>query len=450
MTSREGFTRGALMIMAGTGAAQVIVVLSTPFITRLYQPSEYGLYATALAILAILTPIACLRFDIAIAMPEKDEEAANVFALSLLTAVFMSLGTLVLLLPFGPLVFEFFGAPSLGRYAFLIAVGTLAAGVTASLVGWMLRTRRYADLSRNRVVESSSMVIVQAGLGLLGAGALGLLVGAIAGIIAGAQRLARVAWASGASAFRQVTRRGIRRAADRYRRFPLLSTPSALLNAVSLQAPLLLVVALYGTTVGGEFALAQRVIVLPTALIATAVGQTFYAEGARIAREDPIQLRPFFVSTVRMMALVAIIPITLAAILSPLLFGVVFGEAWEQAGIYAALLAPMYYVQFITNPTGRMLDVLERQDLTLTREFVRLGLICLAITVAAGLSLSPTEAIAVLSITGTIAYGVYGFLAFRAVRTYHDRAMAATPPGRIEPEGSHEGMPGEDDGSHVR
>ncbi len=43
-----------------------------------------------------------------------------------------------------------------------------------------------------------------------------------------------------------------------------------------------------------------------------------------------------------------------------------------RRGLFATILAPMFYVQLITNPTHGTLIVLERQDLHLQREIARL------------------------------------------------------------------------------
>ena len=77
----------------------------------------------------------------------------------------------------------------------------------------------------------------------------------------------------------------------------MLSSGSALLNTLGLQAPILMLIALYGTQVGGFLYLAQRVAALPITLLARSVGQVYFAEAARLTREDPPQLRSLFLRT---------------------------------------------------------------------------------------------------------------------------------------------------------
>jgi hypothetical protein len=219
--------------------------------------------------------------------------------------------------------------------------------------------------------------------------------------------------------------------ARRYRRFPLLTLPASVLNMIGLQAPLLLIVALFGASVGGQFALATRVMAAPLALLSNAIGKPYFAEAARLAHQDPAGLRGLFLSTTRSLALISIVPIILAAVLSPILFGLVFGEEWSEAGWFAAILAPMYFLQLLTNPTHGTLTVLERQDLHLQRELGRMVIIGGAVVVAWALSLEARYAVFLVMLAGVATYTWYGWTSWRAI-VAHDEARAE----RIRAEGA--------------
>ena len=258
-------------------------------------------------------------------------------------------------------------------------------------------------------------------------GTTALLIALAVGMTAGTARVGRAAWSRSATAFREVTRSGMRAAAARYRRFPIFSAPSTFLNNIGLEAPLLLVVALYGTHVGGQLALAQRIVALPIGIVANAVGQVFFAEASRLAREQPSALRPLFARTTRTLALTAIGPFILGAIAAPLLFGLVFGQTWAEAGTFVAILAPMYFLQFVATPTGGTLDILERQDLHLVRELGRLLLIGGAVAVGAVLRLPPLSTIVLVSVAGSVTNILYGLLSYRALAGYEASGGAAGP-----------------------
>jgi O-antigen/teichoic acid export membrane protein len=410
--------QGIVTLVGAATVGQAIVVVSAPIITRLYSPADVGSYSVANSILSVLIVVACLRYEWSIPLPESDELAANAFVVCLLAAVGTSLLAALILLIFGEGLLNLIGAPSLRPWLLLIALGQLGGGLNLALTGWAIRTKKFSDIGVNRVTQSAALVGVQVGLGLFGAGPLGLLLGSVAGSFAGSGRLARSAWRTHSAAFRKVTWAGIQAAARRYVRFPIFSSGSALLNALGEQAPLLLIVAIFGTTVGGQYALAYRISALPVTLVAAAVAQVFVAETARLARVDPGALRIMFGRTTRTLALAAIAPFVLVAIVSPLVAATIFGPAWHDAGLYVSILAPMFYLQLVTSPTGGTLDVLERQDLHLVREVLRLVFVGGAAIITVSIGASATLAVAIFSAAGCLTYIAYGLTSWRAIITH--------------------------------
>jgi O-antigen/teichoic acid export membrane protein len=409
---------GVATLMTGTGISQVLVIATSPILTRLYSPSDFGAYAVAVSILSLLLTVTCLRYDFAIPLPDTDLVAANVLALCLLLTVITGFLSAIVLVVTGPVILTRLGASGLAPYILLVPLSQVAGGIGTALTGWALRTKTFTAIAATRITQGVSLVAVQLGLGVARAGPPGLLVGDVVGRISGSTRLARTAWESHAEVFRQVSWSGIAAAAARYRRFPILSTWSALLATLGLQAPLLLVVAFYGPVAGGEYALAARVGAIPIALVAAAVSQVFVAEAARLNRTDPRRIRPLFGRTTKALALVALGPALLAIGAAPLLAVPIFGNAWPQVGIFIAILVPSLYLEFVVGATGDVLYVLERQELNLVREILRFTFIGGAIPLAVFLGLSAAGAIALLSVGGCLTYFLYGLVSWRAVTSY--------------------------------
>jgi O-antigen/teichoic acid export membrane protein len=418
-----GQVRGAITIASGVGVAQIIVIASSPFLTRLFDPAEFGTYSVGLAILAIMAVLACLSYENAIPLPRRDRGAADILALCILTTALVTVGFGLTFVLVGPAIADALDVPELQGLVPLLVAGVFAAGLVNSFIAWAVRIKSYGEIAANRITERVVTVAVQLSLGWLGWGAAGLLTGVVAGSLLAALRLAIVVWRGHSVALRGVTRLGIARAARRYRRFALLTTPADLLNTVGREAPLFLIVLLFGAAVGGQYALAFRVMALPLTLLARAIGQPYYAEAARISRRDPTSLQRLYVRTTKTLAMVTIVPILLGAVLSPFLFGFIFGPEWEQAGLFAAILAPMCYLQIVTQPTRGTLGVLERQDLHLAREVARAAFVGGAVIVAWALGLAPVGAVAAISVAGILTYVLYGVTTWRAVA--HASAQAA-------------------------
>ena len=415
------FVRGALKIVAGTGAAQVLSVLAAPIITRLYSPDDYGVYAVATALLSVFVAVTCLRYEFAIPLPKDDVTAANVLALSVIANTVLSACIAIVLVLFGTTILDLFGAGVAGPYIALIAIAQFGGGLSSALANWAVRTKDFSSIAVANLAQGIGGNAVPVTLGLLGTGVIGLVIGAVAGNLAGLWRLGRAAWRANADAFRLVTRAGIAAAANRYRRFPIFSSPSALLGQIGQRAPVLLVVGFFGTIAGGQYALAERLCGLPVTLVAGAVGQVYIAESALLARENPAGLAGLFRRTTLSLAKLAILPALAVAIGAPLLFGLVFGDRWTVAGQFVAVLVPMFYVAFVATATGDVLYVLERQGLHLVREILRFGFLAGSIVLASALGLPALGAVAVLSASGSLAYVLYGIISWRAIATYQPR-----------------------------
>ena len=115
-----------------------------------------------------------------------------------------------------------------------------------------------------------------------------------------------------------------------------------------------------------------------------------------------------------------------------LLVGPVFGPEWSTTGTYIAILTPLYTAQVLSAPFA-ILEVLERQDLLVVREMLRIALLALAIVVAQLLALSALWAVVLLSAAGTCAYLIHGGIAWYALTTYdkaQDRVQTTEPRGR--------------------
>ncbi|MBA2558592.1 MAG: oligosaccharide flippase family protein [Propionibacteriales bacterium] len=421
-----GMGRALLTLVVGTTISQAIVVASAPFLTRLYTPSELGTFSVAIAILSVLLTVTCLSYQWAIPLPNDEVAGANVLALALAINLGITVLAAVGLWVAGQRILSIFGAAALGGYVLLVTLDQLGAGTGLALTGWALRTKAYGEIAATGVTASVVQVTSQVGLGILGLGAPGLLLGDVAGRYSGSARLAWVTWRTHGPSFRQVTRAGIVLAARRYRRFPMYSTGSALLNTIGSNAPLLLIAGLFGATAGGQFALAYRVAMLPIILVSGSAGQVFFSEAARSARKEPAVLGVLFRRVTLSLAKGGVAPAILIMITAPFLFPLVFGDAWLQAGLFAAILAPMSFLTLVTAPTGSTLYILERQDLHLVREVIRIFLLLTAALTATAMHLPPVGVVVTISVAGCVTYVLYGLISWMAIVAHrrHPRPLA--------------------------
>ena len=405
------------MLAGGTALGQAIKVLASPILTRLYKPEDFGILGVYSSILGILSVIASLRYELAIPLPENDEDAANLLALSLGIVALISLLISLGIRFWGEQIVRWANAPALRSYLWLLPLGVGMIGIYHVFNYWAVRKGAFGRIARTKLNQGVSSVISQIGLGLLKLGPFGLLVGWIVGHAAGTGTLAVSALREDKEALSTISFNRIRYLALRYRKFPLFSSGAALLNALGLQIPGLLLSAFYGTEVVGQFALVQRVLGMPLTLIGTSVSQVYLGRAAAQARTNVQGLQRLFNSVAKRLTVLGALPTIALIIAGPSLFTLVFGKEWREAGIYAQLMAPAFLGGFVTVPLSYTFSVLERQDLSVVWNASRLLFSVGSIYLAYRLQLGPIHAIAIYSLGMSAGYFNLFLLSRYAIRS---------------------------------
>jgi O-antigen/teichoic acid export membrane protein len=418
------YMRSVIVLAGGTALGQGLVVLASPVLTRLYDPADFGVLAVFSATLSIVLVVASLRYETAIPIAGDREAAANLLVLSALVMLAVCLVTSGALWLLGGVLVDWAEFEAVHRYLWLLPLALLGAGSYQILNHWAMRHEAFGAIARTKLGQSLGTVATQLGLGVLTSGPIGLLLGWSVGQASGGTTLGSLAWRADRDALARVSWSGMRWVAARYRRLALLSSGSALLNWMVLGFPAIYLSSAYGLRVAGAYALGQRIIGVPMLLIGGSMGQVYQGEAARLVRERPWDLKRLFIRTAQRLFLVGLLPILAVALAGPWTFGLVFGSAWRDAGLYLQLLAPMLVVQFVIGTLGATVEVIERQDLYLLSSAIRLLLMLAVIPITRQFDMSHTAAVALLGVSGSIGYVGYGYLCWYGLARRHSEVEA--------------------------
>src|SRR5262249_39752483 len=152
-----------------------------------------------------------------------------------------------------------------------------------------------------------------------------------------------------------------------------------LLNSISVSLAPLMLSTLYGPTVVGWFALAQRVVARPLQVVENSVSQVYIRHAAQLRAERPTELLWFHLKVTAGMFALALPYAGVLVITGPWLFSAIFGDIWHSAGVYTRILAVGILFEIALSPTSHVLSVLRRQDLFLMTEIVRFLVLFLAL-----------------------------------------------------------------------
>lgn len=358
---KNRFARAVSVLAGGTAGAQLIVIAASPILTRLYSPEDFGLLAVYAAILGILSVIASLRYQLAIPVPESEEEAASIATLSLLLVCFTVLCSSLALWFFGNQLVNLLNTPDLSIYLWLIPLGLFLAGTYQVLQYWAIRQKAFSNIAGTRLTQSSGMVIIQVGGYALGPVA--LLIGRVVGQSFGVFGLGKLAFMKNRASFRSVNKESITNVAKTYKNFPLIGTWTGLTSSAGMNLPPLLIAAFLGASSAGLFSLAHRVLSQPMAIIGKAISDAFYQRAAEANRAGDLgEAVESVYSTLVKLALAPAITIFLVI---PDVFVIVFGDGWTTAGEVARWMTPWLFFQFVVSPCTGIYPIIDRHDIAL-------------------------------------------------------------------------------------
>jgi lipopolysaccharide exporter len=407
--SRPSFSKDVLKLVTGTTFAQILVIIASPVLTRLFSPEAFGLLAIFTSITKVLGVVSCLRYEFAIMLPDEEKDAVNLLALCIAIVTGVSLLALPFFIVFEPVFVSALNSPGLAGHLWLVSPFVFVSGLFVALNYWNSRTRRYGRLSVARVVSSVAITGGQLAAGAAGIATGGALIGASAfgqGVATGVL---------GVQIFHDDRRRfrhhlsldRVKAVAARYKRFPLYDSWSGLLNVSSWQLPSLLLPVFFSPVQVGYYALAFRLIVLPMDIVGSAIQQVFFQRASNAERAG--NLAELTESVFTILLRIGLFPMLTLALIGEELFSVVFGAAWAEAGLYTQLLAVWAVIWFISSPLSTIYMIQEKQAFGLQVNIANF-ITRFAALVAGGLLGSARLAILFFGVSGI---AVYGFLCIR-------------------------------------
>jgi O-antigen/teichoic acid export membrane protein len=404
---RNRFAQSVSIIVGGTALAQTLGLLAAPVLTRIYRPADFGALQVFISVMSLLTVAATGRYEIAVLLPEDEQSAINILALSMLcvgTAAVLCGAVVVIchyhwILPSSML--------ALRGFLWLLPFSIIGSGIYQTLNYWAMRRDDYKQIAKSKFTQAAAQLTTQLGAGLAVHGSFGLLLGDAVGRMSGSGRFVRDLWTGYANHLRAVRIRSMLRLGARYREYPLVSMWGTLINMSGLALPALFLAQYYGAGETGSFGLVYRVLGAPISLVGISIAQVYISEAAKLSRSDPQRLMHIFLKTTRHMIYLGLVPCITFAVIAPWLFEHMFGHPWRDAGEYARYLAFMFYASFINSPVTQTLNVLERQWAQFAWDISRLVITISAFAIPHRLGYGAGVAVLTYGIAMTLMYAIH-------------------------------------------
>lgn len=353
------FNKNILLLLSGTTIAQALPIVLMPLLTRLYTPADFGVLSIFVAVTTILGSIANARYELALTLPESEDDAITVAALGVSIATVFSALLLIPFVAFNASVSSLFDNQAISTWLYFVPLVVWLIGLFNVFNFLNTRLKNYKDIAVSHVYRTVAMVSVQLLLGYFKFAASGLIIGQIlsqfavlfrAGLKLPIQKIM--------GRMLDVSKQKV--AALRYRRFFIFMLPATLMNSLSANFITLYLPALFSLTTLGYYSLAQRALGAPSALIGSSIGQVYMQEASKERLITGNVKHSFFKAFQKLFFLAILIFIPLYFFVEDL-FAVVFGEEWRIAGIYTKILIPYFAMNFIVSSLSATDSVMEKQ-----------------------------------------------------------------------------------------
>lgn len=350
---KSDFLRNVLTLMTGTTLAQAIPIATMPLLTRLYTPEDFGVLALYMSLAGMISVIITARYEVAVMLPERDEDAASLVVLSVFIAGTISFLLLIVVFVFNQNIQALLNNTAIGPWLYLLPITVFVTGLWQALNYWNNRAKKFKRLAVSRVAQGGGMTVAQFLLGGLSAG--GLVVGYLAGQVGGLLVFVSRTWREDRAVLSHVTSATVLENARRYSKFPKYSMLGALLDNAAVQMPVLMLSKFYDAHIVGIFSLTFRALNLPMSLIATSFSQVLFQRFVVLQRENPDRLAPFVLKLFFGLLALMVPLVAFVWVVGPDLFALVFGETWRQAGDYATVLIFAVAIRFAVSPLSTVL-----------------------------------------------------------------------------------------------
>ncbi|HHR6620765.1 type 8 capsular polysaccharide synthesis protein Cap8K [Staphylococcus aureus] len=349
------FIGDSFLMILSSGIAQVILIITTPIITRLYSPTEFGEFTIFSNIAMILIPIINARYDLLIVNTKNDRSANILSQISFL----ISLLILLILIPIFAISAWLY--PNFILDFIFIIIMLFLVSLTNIFTNYLNKERKYKVLSLINVFRAGSMALLQIIFGLLALGSLGLIIGFSLSYIAGIT----LGYKTFKKHFNIVRDKEETKALFLENKNQLVySTPSILLNSLSFSVVVLFIGILYTNTEVGIYGMAIRVLGIPVTIISLGLSKIFMQQANDYYIEHG-NFRNLLLKFSSILVIVSIILYVPLYLFSEELVNILLGHSWVDAITVIKIVIPLFVIRLIVSTVSLSVIVLQKQQLEL-------------------------------------------------------------------------------------
>ena len=415
LISRNSFLKSIGLLSGGVIVSHLIVFITSPILSRIFTPESFGRFAVFSTFLNTTVILAGLRYEYAVVIPERKEEAESLLVISL---IFSGFSTLIF-----SILYYLFVRFDVLKYGELETWSTVAfffiflfSSITNCLRYWFIRVENFKIISVFNIYQNIWRSFAQVLLGFLGFGWVGLLLSEVVGRFFGIRELLSSVKNTTLIFHALPEKREINRVFLKYQKFAIFGLPSAFINTFSTVVPVLFISSLFGVAQAGQFALVQRMFGIPIVLISSSFSDVFYSKMTKLVKLNSLDAQNFFWSIAKILFLIASTISVALFFTIEYVVELIFGAKWKIAGEMAKVLVPWVFSQIAVSPLSTVIFIFSGQQAKLIFDVTLLALTVFSFVLASAQSLNALESLQIFSFLMLFCYGLYFFILLQLIK----------------------------------
>ncbi|KSU60396.1 hypothetical protein AS034_16270 [[Bacillus] enclensis] len=416
---KSNFLRKVLLLSSSTIMAQLIMLIISPILTRVYSPESFGELAIFLSFILILSEVSSLKYDMAILIPseKEDNKTDSLIFLSILVVIIVSVCSIPLLSILNQ--FGFFILSYKGLLWFL-PLTVFISGIYQIFTFYSIKKGDYKFISGTKINLVASQGLSQLGLGYIYPSSVSLILGDFLGRIVVCISIFNKYKSKILSVFIKKDFMNILAVAKEYRKYPLVNAPSSLINSVGTNIIPILLTIVYDPIIAGLYALSYRMIRSPIQIIGKSISSVYIGDIVNQInnKSEIISIKDKTFKIIKIQIILGVIPFSILAIFSPSLFSILFGEEWIKSGYVVRYLSPMLLMMLIVSPISEILNIIQKHEFRFYWDIIRLVVIMVIFFVSNVYELPNEIFFMVYSLSMTIMYIILLFIIYIQLDKY--------------------------------
>ncbi|WP_436515259.1 oligosaccharide flippase family protein [Ekhidna sp. To15] len=361
------------MIFSSKVISQIISLIFTPILARVFLPEEYGYLTIFMLFVNIFISLGSLGYQEALAIAKEKKEFYKLFWLALFLFTIISIPYLF---TFRWIIGYLDAVVISGNLVFVIWIGLMIFSIATLVNKWSVLENDFKIQAKNGLIGTIISKITSLILGLKGI-SLGLVFGEISlNVVMFTAYLRKYLVKERIILFQAMSLKNLVEVARKYSTYvtyyPLLN----LIQRLSAQVILIAIISFYDVSALGNYSMAIGLVAIPINLLANSLYPVFLQKFNSMERNE---LTQFLEKTTRLVLLSLTIPAVLSLLITPSLLPIILGENWELSGKIAAILSIYIGHEILGVSMNSLLHSMDLKRLLFGFNLIRIAMVVLGL-----------------------------------------------------------------------